>query len=126
MKQNTWKPATAGIINIVVGAVGIVTGAILIVLVATIARLGFLSEGILNVTYMFFNMLPLSMLHSFIQGLGAIPITLGIISLVGGILAIKRKRWGLTLAGSVLSILVFTPLGILSTILISLSKNEFE
>ena len=52
----------------------------------------------------------------------------GILAIVGGIYAIRRKIWGLALAGSIcatLSLYTFY-LGILAIIFIALSKNEFK
>ena len=52
----------------------------------------------------------------------------GILAIVGGIYAIRRRMWGLALAGSIcatLSLLTFY-LGILAIILTAQSKNEFE
>lgn len=46
--------------------------------------------------------------------------------LIGGIYAIQRKSWGLALTGSIVAILSAAPLGIISTVLVALSKNEFE
>jgi hypothetical protein len=48
------------------------------------------------------------------------------LALVGGILSLQRKRWGLALAGSIVAILPFSLLGIAATILVVISKDEFE
>ena len=50
----------------------------------------------------------------------------GVVALLGGIYALQRKKWGLALAGSIITILGFTILGIVATVLIALSKEEFE
>jgi hypothetical protein len=61
-------------------------------------------------------------------------IGLGLIAIVGGIFAIRRKFWGLALAGAICAIvpphpwgyLTWTPvLGILAVVFVALSKNEF-
>ena len=56
-------------------------------------------------------------------------ITFGVIALIGGIYAIKRRRWGLALAGAILSF-PFLPLGgilgLLAIIFVSRGKEEFE
>jgi hypothetical protein len=61
-------------------------------------------------------------------------IGLGLIAIVGGIFAIRRKVWGLALAGAICAIvpphpwgyLTWTPvLGILAVVFVALSKNEF-
>ncbi len=48
------------------------------------------------------------------------------LALMGGIFALQRKRWSLALAGCIVAILPFSLLGIAATILVVLSKNEFE
>jgi len=48
------------------------------------------------------------------------------IAIAGGISSLQRKRWNLALAGSIVSILPFSPLGIAATILVAISKNDFE
>lgn len=48
------------------------------------------------------------------------------LALVGGIFSLQRKRWGLALAGSIVAILPFSLLGIAATILVVISKDEFE
>lgn len=50
----------------------------------------------------------------------------GIIALCGGISAIKRRRWGLSLGGSILSLFIMPILGILAIIFVALGKGEFE
>ena len=51
-------------------------------------------------------------------------IALGIVAIVGGISAIRRKRFGLSLAGAICS-LPSVILGILAVIFVSVSKKEF-
>jgi hypothetical protein len=52
--------------------------------------------------------------------------------LIGGIYTLRRKIWGLALAGAISSILASIPLlggiplGKAATILVALSKDEFE
>jgi len=52
-------------------------------------------------------------------------LVLGIIAIIGGISALRRKRFGLSLVGAICA-LPTGILGILATIFISLSKKEFE
>lgn len=55
---------------------------------------------------------------------GLLAIMIGIVALVGGLCALKRRAWGLALAGSICS--VFCWLGIPAIIFIALSKQEFS
>ena len=51
---------------------------------------------------------------------------MGALPLIGGIYAVQRKNWRLALTGSIVAILSALPLGITSTVLIALAKDEFE
>jgi len=46
--------------------------------------------------------------------------------IVGGVFALQRRRWGWALAGSIIAIFRTNVLGILSTIFVSMAKDEFE
>ena len=48
-----------------------------------------------------------------------------LLSIVGGILTARKKRWGLALAGSIGALICFPLLGITAFILIVVSKNLF-
>jgi len=52
-------------------------------------------------------------------------LVLGIIAIVGGVSALRRRSFGLSLAGAI-CVLPTVLLGILAIIFISLSKKEFE
>ena len=67
-------------------------------------------------------------------GSSPVGIIFGLIAIAGGIFAIRRKVWGLALAGAICAIvpphpwgyLIWTPvLGILAVVLVALSKSEF-
>jgi len=52
----------------------------------------------------------------------------GAVAIAGGIYAIRRRLWGLALAGAICSLMTIWawPLGVASIIFIALSKNEFN
>jgi hypothetical protein len=50
---------------------------------------------------------------------------LGVLGIVGGILSLKRRRWGWALAGTIAGIITFFPVGIAAIILLSMGKDEF-
>jgi len=85
VKERTWKPTAAGILCIIAGAVGVIT------LIAVAILFGSIS---------FVICAPL--------------IIFGMIPIVGGIYALRRRIWGLALAGSICCALVgFVILGFL-------------
>jgi hypothetical protein len=56
----------------------------------------------------------------------AVPLlALGIVAIIGGVSAIRRKSFGLSLAGAICA-LPSNILGILAVIFVSVSKREFE
>src|SRR3989304_5163786 len=63
---------------------------------------------------------------------GAIGIIFGLIALIGGVMALQRKKWSLALIGSILGLftigfVVFEAsiLSLVALILLAISKNEF-
>ena len=50
----------------------------------------------------------------------------GVLGIVGGVFALRRKNWGLALAGAIAGTLVFFPCGIPAIIFTALGKPEFE
>ena len=115
--ERTWKPTTAGILTIIAGSLGLLIG---IGFAVGLGIIGFIIEMIPGV--------PGIGLLSFI----AIPrIILSIVAIVGGIYALRRKLWGLALAGTICALLFTLPLlgwilAILAIIFVSLGKAEFE
>jgi len=111
--ERTWKPTTAGILSIIAGCIGLLIG------------LG-LAVG-LGIAGTLIDMIP-----GFIGGgllvLIAVPgIILGVVAIVGGIYALKRRLWGLALAGSICALIgPWFLLGILAIIFVSLGKREFN
>ena len=120
--ETTWKPVVAGILNIIVGVFNLIGMFLIIIVIVAIG------SGMLALSA-FINIIPI-WLSGILQGvLIIIAILLGVFSplpLIGGIYAVQRKNWGLALAGSIAAILSSTPLGIVSTVLVALAKNEFE
>ena len=138
--ERTWKPTTAGIMSIIAGAIGIGRGIFVIVLGGFIAGLsglttgelsdlinkwsGIMVPGITNIPEVVMEALGVA--STFIIVIGAVSLAFGIVALIGGIYALRRRVWGLALAGSILAIPSAALLGVLSTIFVSLGKREFE
>ena len=66
-------------------------------------------------------------MQQLIGGIAGVLIVLGVVAIVGGMYALKRKAWGLALAGTICAFL--TPplgfLGLLAIIFVVLGKDEF-
>ena len=107
--EKTWKPTTAGILSIIAGAIGVIIGMVIAALGALVgAALAFLGVG------------------GAIAGGFAVPLIMGIVAIVGGIYALKRRIWGLALAGSICALLSVWFLGIPAIIFVILGKSEFK
>ena len=56
---------------------------------------------------------------------GLMLVLIGALGIVGGVFALKRKNWGLALAGAIAGTVTFFPCGIPAVIFVSLGKEEF-
>ena len=119
--KKTWKPLVAGILNIIVGSfklVGVLGVVVAIIAINTTSYWWDPIEG---------DLYPLTI--GFVTGiLIVIAIFLavtGILSLLGGISGVQRKRWGLAVAGSIASVFGPIILGIPALIFTVISKDEF-
>jgi hypothetical protein len=117
-KGKTWKTRTVGILAIVAGIVCAIEW--IAVAVLEIRALGWLPIG--------------GHLGGIIAAVFAVVIGSAIVAIVGGVFALRRKRWRLALAGSVCAIfsvifvpvLVNVPLAIAAIVLVVLGRGEFE
>ena len=107
--EKTWKPTTAGILSIIAGVIQVIGGIVVGVIGGTVAGLASI-PGIGG-----------------IFGAIAIPvIIIGIVAIVGGVYALKRRIWGLALAGSICALIGPWLLGILAIIFVAMGKREFK
>ena len=120
--EKTWKPTTAGILNLITGAISIFGVIGLAVALTAASTWGFILDAVPA------EELPFT--ASLVSIVLIVALVLSVIEAVfpilGGVFAVQRKHWGWALAGSIIAILALLPLGILATIFVALSKNEFE
>ena len=119
--EATWKPIVAGILNIITGIINLFGMFVVIGLLTTFGG------GILSIVRVA-DMMPLwlsGMVHGVLIIMAILLAVLSSLPLIGGIYAIQRKAWSLALAGSAVAALSIPPLGIVSTVLVSLSRSEF-
>lgn len=103
--EKTWKPATAGTLSIIAGAIQVMLG---IVVAAVLGIVGIVVG------------------MGWLGAIGVPFILLGAVAIAGGIYALRRKFWGLALAGSICSFVGPFPLGIPAVLFVVLSKDEFR
>ncbi len=135
--ERTWKPTTAGVMTIITGAMGIAGGIFVMGVGRVVGTLGGIDwsgwmekwggaygPGAGDMPSRMAEIFGIS--STVIMIVGIVVLVFGIIALSGGISAIKRRWWGLSLAGSILSLVIMPILGILAIIFVSLGKEEFE
>jgi uncharacterized membrane protein HdeD (DUF308 family) len=107
--EKTWKPMVAGILAIIAGVALVVIGPEILALPGRILAFPFIRS-----------------LASTAFAVGAVFVILGIIAIVGGIYALKRRSWGLALAGSICALPAGFLLGILAIIFVIMGRDEFD
>jgi hypothetical protein len=108
--NKTWMPMVAGILDIVAGSLGAIL-AIALIFVGALMR--FVPD---IPPYLFPIFTALSIPFAIV----------GILAIIGGIYALRRKIWGLALAGSIAAFFPSWLLGLAAIVLTALSKKEFE
>jgi len=119
-RVRTWKARAAGILTIVAGSLAVVESVFVAALV--IRALGWLEV---------FSALDQS---GIVAAAVAVVIISAIVAIVGGVFALKRRIWGLAIAGSICAIFSFIaipfllnlPLAIAAIVLVVLGRGEFE
>lgn len=103
-----WMPTAAGILSIISGAIGFFAGIVMATFGETIgATSGIFGLGVI----------------------GAPLIAIGIVAVVGGIFALRKRIWGLALAGAICSLFctwIAWILAIPAIVFLALSKQEFR
>ena len=108
--EESWKATTAGILGIIAGAINVFLG---LAVIGGITAAGLLEIALVDMAWLSIIGIPL--------------IVLGVISIVGGGYALKRRLWGLAFAGAICAILAGNLVyGTLSIILLVLGKGDFQ
>ena len=109
-----WMPTAAGILSIIAGVVGFFSG----ILVAVVGRI----VGMDWVYELWMAGVPL--IGFWIATI--VLIAIGIVAIIGGIFAIRRRVWGMALAGAICSFPSRWILAIPAIVFLALSKQEFK
>jgi len=117
IQGKTWKTRAAGILAIVAGAAGLSQW--VTIAAVEIPHWGWVPMGG-------------GLIGAVATTVVALEIATGIIAVMGGVFALKRKRWRLALAGCICAFFSFflfflnAPLAIAAIVLVVLGKGEFE
>ncbi len=114
--------SAGGILSIIVGVLEVVAGAMIVAFTQVMETIGALWSS--AVPY-FGGEFGIGATATVVIIIGAVLVVLGILAIVGGISAIRRKSFGLSLAGAICALLPLNVLGLLAVIFVSLAKCEF-
>jgi len=111
----------AGIFDLLIGIPALFTGIVAITLPQWITEAPDLAQEL--------NGIP----PEFFTGMGMVMSLLAVVAIVGGIFALRKRRWGLALAGSICAIFAGVPLylaglglGIPAVVFTALGKEHFK
>jgi len=115
--EKTWKPTVAGILDIIAGILSLFALVLFAIVLLVFVPMGGTALPV---------QIPAQLLPTIIIALTIPVVLLAILSIVGGSYAIRRRAWGLGLAGSIAAFFCAWPLGIVAIVLIVISRREFE
>ena len=114
--RKDWMPAAAGVMQIVSGVCAFI-GA---------CAVAFSAVMINHIPDMHEEEVPVELLTSMLGGLALFIGLFGVVAVVGGVLAVRRRGLGWAIAGSIAALFTMPPLGIVSLILVLVGESEFE
>jgi hypothetical protein len=115
--KKTWMPKVAGTLSIVAGVINLLASFLLFSVTLVV-------QGIVGFVEIPF-WIPFN--ASIVLLALSLPfLACGVLAIVDGVYSLQRKQWGLALAGSIMAFFPCCILGLASTILLALSKEEFE
>jgi hypothetical protein len=111
------------------GILSIITGAFEVIAGGLIAALTTLSIPFWHPEFPFapgfWGTYGIAAIPKWILIVGIVLVVLGIVAIVGGVSAVRRTSFGLSLAGAICALLPFNLLGLLAVIFVSVARREF-
>jgi hypothetical protein len=110
------KATVGGILALVGSILGALLALVLLALPALIQASNSLAD---------YDVATLRLIQAVYMVMGIGLLLVCVLGIVGGIFALRRRSWGLALAGAIASSLAFYPLGIGAVVLVSMARPEF-
>ena len=116
--QSTSKSTVAGLLDIGAGVFAVI-GALVLVLLAVVGTLAVgwapdVPDGLWSVPLLLFG------------GIAVMVVVPGVVSIIGGVAALRRSSWGWAVTGAMAALVAFAPLGLVSLILTAMAEDEFR
>jgi hypothetical protein len=115
-----------GVLSIISGALGIIIGGIAMAVLIGLSVWGGM-HPFPGMPWMPGDWYEVGILPAWLPVLVAPVPILGIVAIIGGVFALRRKSFGMSLAGAICA--VFSPgfvLGVLAIIFVAVARNEFD
>ncbi len=116
----------SGILSIISGIIGFLYGALFIGVIAFMNAIFDMAARYETAAAPAEIDMMMDIMYFIYGGIGIVMILIGILAVIGGVYSLKRKYWGLGLAGAIAGTITFFPCGIASIILIAMGKTEFD
>ena len=120
--ENAWMPKAAGILDIVAGSLGILFSLLMGLWFAFFSYFTSFPSG----SGSEFDDFPMRFMALIMIPWAFFMLIAGIVAIIGGINALKRKGWAVALAGSIGAVLSQLALGVVAIIFTVMGKNQFE
>jgi hypothetical protein len=119
MMDRSWMPTAAGILNIIAGVLALL-GALVVIFVATVIM------AVPEMTEGSGDDLPLAVVSGLLWGFVALSLLSGMLSMIGGVVALRRTGWAWPLAGAISALFSAMPVGIFALILVVLAEKDLR
>ena len=117
--ENSNYPVVTGVLSIVSGVFGVFAGVGMIII-------SVIFWGAITLSVSTTDEFPFFIFQTVYLVIGIFFLILAILAIVGGVFALQKRYWGLTLAGAIASIFTFFPTGIAAIIFAGLSRQDFK
>ena len=117
--DRSWMPTAAGILNIIAGVLALL-GALALIFAGTVMM------TVPEMTAEPDDELPLALVSAMIWVLVVLSLIAGLLSIVGGIVALRRTGWAWPLAGAITALFSAMPIGALALIFVVMSEKELR
>ena len=117
--ENSNYPVVTGVLSIVSGVFGVFAGVGMIII-------SVIFWGAITLSVSTSDEFPFFIFQTVYLVIGIFFLILAIQAITGGIFALQKRYWGLTLAGAIASIFTFFPTGIAAIIFAGLSRQDFK
>ncbi len=117
--DRSWMPTAAGILNIIAGGLALL-GALALIFV------GVVTATVPEMTVDPDDDLPLALVSGLVWGLVVLALLAALVSIAGGVVALRRTGWAWPLAGAITALFSAMPIGVFALIFVVLAEPELR